>query len=96
MTTLTGFLSLSSVSRLRDVDLSKTNRSAFYSHTAAQFDGRRTAAEVFEAATRAGRTPADLSLKAFAEFIGQMVERAVLDIDMPDGAPRHFCVQEYA
>ena len=48
-----------------------------------QFDGRQTVARVFDAARQANRMPDNFTLTAFVDFVGQMVERGVLDIDAP-------------
>jgi SAM-dependent methyltransferase len=48
-----------------------------------QFDGRQTVARVFDAARQANQMPDNFTLAAFVDFVGQMVERGVLDIEVP-------------
>jgi SAM-dependent methyltransferase len=49
-----------------------------------QFDGRQTVARVFDAARQASRMPSDFTPRAFVNFVGQMVERGLLEIDAPE------------
>jgi hypothetical protein len=50
-----------------------------------QFDGRQTVAGVFEAARRANQMPNDFTMPPFVDFVGQLVERGLLDIEAPKG-----------
>jgi SAM-dependent methyltransferase len=47
-----------------------------------RLDGTRTVEQAFEAA-RAGETPAEFGLPAFADLVGRLVERGLLDADLP-------------
>ncbi len=53
--------------------------------TVTQIDGRQTVAEVFETARQAGHVPENFTLAVFVDFVGQMIERGLLDIDVPAG-----------
>jgi SAM-dependent methyltransferase len=48
-----------------------------------RLEGTQTVAQTFEAAQRAGQVPADFTLAAFVDLIGKMVERGLVDVDMP-------------
>jgi methylase of polypeptide subunit release factors len=48
-----------------------------------QFDGHQTVAQVFETAQRANRMPSDFTMAAFVDFVSQIVERGLLDVDTP-------------
>jgi methylase of polypeptide subunit release factors len=48
-----------------------------------RLEGTQTVAQTFEAAQRDGQMPADFTLVAFVDLIGKMIERGLLDVDMP-------------
>lgn len=48
-----------------------------------RLEGTRTVAQTFEEARAAGRLPADFTLPAFVDLVGRLVERGILDIDVP-------------
>ena len=43
----------------------------------------KTVEQTFDAARQAGQMPADFTLAAFADLVGQMIERGLLDVDTP-------------
>jgi hypothetical protein len=47
-----------------------------------QFDGHQTVARVFDATRQADRMPSDLTIAAFVDFVSQLVERGILEVDM--------------
>ena len=57
-----------------------------------QFDGHQTVAKVFETTQRANRMPSGFTLNAFVDFVGQVVERGLLDIDAT--ASNGYCLHE--
>jgi SAM-dependent methyltransferase len=48
-----------------------------------RLEGKLTVEQTFEAAQQAGQMPADFTLPAFVDVVGRMIERGLLDIDMP-------------
>jgi methylase of polypeptide subunit release factors len=48
-----------------------------------RLDGTRTVEQAFEAARPVGRIPAEFTLPAFADLVGRLVERGLLDADPP-------------
>jgi hypothetical protein len=48
-----------------------------------RLEGTQTVAQTFEAARRDSQMPADFTLAAFVDLIGKMIERGLLDVDMP-------------
>jgi methylase of polypeptide subunit release factors len=46
-------------------------------------EGTRTVAQCFEEARKADRVPSDFTLPAFVDLIGRLVERGILDVDVP-------------
>jgi methylase of polypeptide subunit release factors len=46
-------------------------------------DGTRTVQQAFEAARPVGRAPAEFALPAFVDLVGHLVERGLLDADLP-------------
>lgn len=48
-----------------------------------RLEGKETVEQAFDTAMRAGQTPADFTLPAFVDLVGQMIERGILDIDPP-------------
>jgi hypothetical protein len=51
-----------------------------------RFDGHQTVAGVFDAAQRANRMPGDFTMAAFVDFVSQMVEWGILEVDTPQEA----------
>jgi methylase of polypeptide subunit release factors len=48
-----------------------------------RLDGRTTVPTAFDAARQAGQTPEDFTLAAFIGLVGQMVERGILEVNLP-------------
>jgi SAM-dependent methyltransferase len=48
-----------------------------------QFDGHQTVARVFDATRQANRMPGDLTMAPFVDFVSQLVERGILEVDRP-------------
>ena len=48
-----------------------------------RLEGTQTVEQTFDAARQAGQMPADFTLAAFADLVGQMIERGLLDVDTP-------------
>lgn len=48
-----------------------------------RLDGLTTVAEAFEVARQARQTPGDFTLAAFVGLVDRMVERGILDVDLP-------------
>ena len=48
-----------------------------------RFDGRQTVAQVFDATRRADRMPSDFTLAPFVDFVSQLIERGILEVDAP-------------
>jgi len=55
----------------------------FAAQMIAQFDGRQTVAQTFEATRRANRMPDGFTLEAFLDLIDKITERGLLVIDAP-------------
>lgn len=48
-----------------------------------RLEGTETVGQAFDVARRAGQMPADFTLPAFVDLVGQMIERGFLDINLP-------------
>lgn len=48
-----------------------------------RLEGTQTVAQTFEAAQRVGQVPADFTLAAFVDLIDKMIERGLLDLEVP-------------
>jgi SAM-dependent methyltransferase len=48
-----------------------------------RLDGKEPVERTFDSARRAGQAPPDFTLPAFVDLVGQMIERGILDLDLP-------------
>jgi methylase of polypeptide subunit release factors len=48
-----------------------------------RLEGTETVEQTFDAATRVSQMPPDFTLPAFVDLVGQMIERGILNIDLP-------------
>lgn len=48
-----------------------------------RLEGTKTVEQTFDTARRAGQMPPDFTLPAFVDLVSQMIERGILDIDLP-------------